>query len=131
MANNDRKFPILYRFFDVDGEVIYIGSTWTPHLRWRSHEYARWFAEVATVTVEHFGTIEEMRAAESAAIAEEHPVYNQLGVSHSRDQVLAISRAKSTAAGISRERVYQIRDGRRSRYTTPTGRCRGRRTPGR
>jgi len=75
-----RRHPTLYRFFDKAGAVIYIGSTWSPHVRWSEHEGRDWFPDVATVTVEHYTDADELREAERAAIRTEQPRYNRLGL---------------------------------------------------
>lgn len=72
------RFPVLYRFYDADGALLYIGSTWAPHLRWRHHEQKRWFAQAASVTIEHFDDVGELREAESTAIRTEGPPFNVL-----------------------------------------------------
>jgi len=68
--------PTVYRFFNESGDLLYIGSTFVPHLRWTQHKQRDWFAEVATVTVEHFTDTDAMKRAEVVAIRSEQPRYN-------------------------------------------------------
>jgi len=152
--------PTVYRFFDDAGDLLYVGSTWQPHLRWVDHQRKSWFLEAATITVEHFDDVEQMKRAEQRAIRTERPRHNIAGCSRSsqdqdespkeerhtmpdlaqlaaltarradlademerldqewRDLVAATMAHHPVAdvaltAGISRARVYQIRDGRR------------------
>lgn len=67
----------LYRFFDAEGALLYVGRTTNPRQRWRTHEKEKdWFEAVATVTREVFATAEEVDRAERRAIALEAPIHN-------------------------------------------------------
>lgn len=67
----------LYRFFDAEGALLYVGRTTNPRQRWRTHEKEKdWFDAVATVTREVFATAVEVDAAERRAIALEAPIQN-------------------------------------------------------
>lgn len=71
---------ILYRFFNASGELLYIGVTQDPQARFKSHQYDKsWFSEVASSTMEHFSSRQELIAAELAAIRRESPKYNVAG----------------------------------------------------
>jgi len=69
----------LYRFYDVDGTLLYIGITNQRHWRFQQHEGKEWWPQVATATVTHYLTRSEAQCAEAAAISAEHPVYNVVG----------------------------------------------------
>ena len=67
----------LYRLYDVDGAMLYVGIThrWTQ----RKHEHAsrqRWWSEVTSMAFEEFPTREAAAAAEFCAITTESPRYN-------------------------------------------------------
>jgi hypothetical protein len=67
----------LYRFFDREGSLLYVGRTIAPARRWREHEKrAPWYAAVASVTREVHPTAEAVDLAERAAIANERPIHN-------------------------------------------------------
>jgi hypothetical protein len=67
----------LYRFFDAEGRLLYVGITGVGTLRWFTHARQKaWWPLVATVTLEHFADRAEARAAELAAIRTEHPLHN-------------------------------------------------------
>lgn len=71
---------ILYRFFNADGELLYIGVTQDPTARFKSHQHDKsWFSEVATSTMEHFTSRQELMAAELVAIQRESPRHNIAG----------------------------------------------------
>lgn len=67
----------LYRHYDADGALLYVGTT-ARHLT-RLVEHMRvsgWSEEIATITIEHFPTREEARTAERMAIRTENPRHN-------------------------------------------------------
>lgn len=70
----------LYRLFDSDDRLLYIGISLRLAGRIGQHRHAKeWWAEVARISVEHFATRREAAAAESAAITTERPAYNISG----------------------------------------------------
>ena len=67
----------LYRFFDADGALLYIGITNCLPRRFERHEGEKpWFAHVARVTVEHHPDRDAALVAERIAIQQEKPRYN-------------------------------------------------------
>lgn len=67
----------VYRFFDSEGKLLYVGLTSNPGARWSSHEKEKpWWHTVATVTVERQPTLADAVAVEAAAIRNEHPLHN-------------------------------------------------------
>lgn len=67
---------VVYRFFDDDGRLLYIGSTGRWPGRMSEHQSQRpWWAEVATVTLEHHASLDRARVAEARAIERERPTY--------------------------------------------------------
>lgn len=67
----------LYRFFDKDDRLLYVGITLNPGARWKQHSKDKpWWHEVARVTVEHFPDRETVLEAERAAIITERPLHN-------------------------------------------------------
>lgn len=72
-----RKNACLYRHFDCKETLLYVGMSKNPFNRMVEHDvYSSWFSEVATVTISHYATREEARAAETAAILAENPIHN-------------------------------------------------------
>jgi transcriptional regulator with XRE-family HTH domain/predicted GIY-YIG superfamily endonuclease len=70
---------VLYRMFDADNRLLYVGLTNNPKDRFGSHRSAKhWWSGVATITLETFSTPQELVAAERAAIENEKPLHNIL-----------------------------------------------------
>jgi hypothetical protein len=68
---------VLYRFWDCDDQLLYVGLTANPGSRWKAHGVEKpWWIDVARVTVEHFASRAEAEAAEATAIKTEGPLYN-------------------------------------------------------
>ncbi|MEV0831511.1 MULTISPECIES: GIY-YIG nuclease family protein [Streptosporangiaceae] len=67
----------LYRFYDEDDRLLYIGITENITARWGSHATKKaWWPEVARKDVEWFDTRALALAAETRAIITERPVHN-------------------------------------------------------
>lgn len=74
----------LYRFYNGNGALLYIGIALQPFARMGQHRREKsWWGEVATVTIEHYVSRPKAMAAERAAIKAEKPRYN---VVHNRDK---------------------------------------------
>lgn len=68
---------VLYRFFDAEDTLLYVGITNSPRTRFNNHRSDKsWFRHVVRSTMEHFGTREALEAAEIRAIQEEKPKHN-------------------------------------------------------
>jgi hypothetical protein len=69
---------VLYRCWDSDGNLLYIGLSWSPGDRFRQHEREKsWWPLVESITLEHYDSPEELSLAEVNAIQSEHPLYNE------------------------------------------------------
>ena len=67
----------LYRFYDEDDRLLYVGITTQACARWAAHAGDKeWFPTVVRATVEHFADRESAAAAEKAAIRTEKPLHN-------------------------------------------------------
>lgn len=67
----------LYRLYDEDDRLLYVGVSDAPELRWKQHGYEKpWWGEVARKEVEWLPTRTKGLAAERRAIVEESPAYN-------------------------------------------------------
>ncbi|MFE1362616.1 GIY-YIG nuclease family protein [Streptomyces harbinensis] len=67
----------LYRLFDQEGRLLYVGISVNPTSRWSVHAGEKtWWPEVHRKDVEWFGDRQQAEAAEIAAIAKERPLYN-------------------------------------------------------
>lgn len=67
----------LYRFFDQDRRLLYVGMTVNPGRRMEKHRADKaWWPDVTEIRMEQHSDIDALRAAERAAITAENPVYN-------------------------------------------------------
>jgi predicted GIY-YIG superfamily endonuclease len=67
----------LYRHFDKDGILLYVGISLNHMARLGQHKAASsWFEKIATVTIEQFETRPEALRAETNAIVNEKPLHN-------------------------------------------------------
>lgn len=67
----------LYRHFDADGRLLYVGISLSPTYRLRQHhDCSAWFQSIANVTVEWFPDRSAAMAAERQAIKAESPEFN-------------------------------------------------------
>jgi predicted GIY-YIG superfamily endonuclease len=72
----------LYRFFDDQGALLYIGLTVNLPTRLRDHHHGKaWWQSVARMTVQRYPTRAEVVEAERLAIIAERPIHN---VQHNR-----------------------------------------------
>ena len=82
------KTQTLYRHFNKDGKLLYVGISSRLGQRTKEHsEFSSWFESVAYITLEHFKTREEVVQAEVAAILNENPLHN---VKHNITQGLSV-----------------------------------------
>jgi hypothetical protein len=70
----------LYRHFDINGRLLYVGISLNAAARLSQHRTSKWFNEIASVTVEHFDDAQAAKRAEGEAIFKELPLYNVAGV---------------------------------------------------
>lgn len=69
---------VLYRMFDQDDTLLYVGITAAPKERFAAHQAEKeWWPEVARIAQEHFATRREVEVAERLAIIAEQPLYNR------------------------------------------------------
>lgn len=67
----------LYRFYDRDGLLLYIGIAGNPARRFKQHNDDKlWWSTVATSTMEHYPTRAAALKAEKLAIEAEVPLHN-------------------------------------------------------
>jgi predicted GIY-YIG superfamily endonuclease len=70
----------LYRFYDAENRLLYVGITLHVPNRWSDHARGKsWWRDVDHSTVEHFATRAEAAAKELTAIRTEGPLYNIAG----------------------------------------------------
>jgi hypothetical protein len=70
----------VYRLYDAREELIYVGMTVNPDMRFGSHAVTKpWWPEVARRDIAWFETRHEAEQREAQLIAHYHPRYNTIG----------------------------------------------------
>ena len=73
----DEAPTALYRFFDADGDLLYVGITRNLNLRLTQHAADKpWWASVARKTLVWYPSRSDAAHAEGKAIREERPQFN-------------------------------------------------------
>lgn len=71
------KPTALYRLYDAEGSLLYIGITYDLSKRWTSHSYEKtWWHLVTRKEHQWFEDRTQAEEAEKAAVAAEHPRYD-------------------------------------------------------
>jgi excinuclease UvrABC nuclease subunit len=69
----------LYRLYDAEDRLIYVGITSNPKARWAAHSRDKhWWPEVARKSVEWFETRKSAGRIEKIEVEEERPLYNKV-----------------------------------------------------
>lgn len=114
---------VLYRFFDANGRLLYIGVTANIKTRWKDHSRNKpHWRDVATATIEHFDSQEEVIKAEAEAIAAERPAWN---VVHNTGRPLSPDRPISADRRAGRRTIKELEeDIRDGEWITGSDACR-------
>jgi predicted GIY-YIG superfamily endonuclease len=89
------RMPKLYRHYDKDNNLLYVGVTDSIERRQKDHKSrAHWYDKITSVTTEDYATRVEALEAERLAIINEKPLANIQGLSNPviekiKDSVLA------------------------------------------
>lgn len=75
--DTDNRPCTLYRAYDADGQLLYVGITETGTSRMDSHRLAsEWWPQVARIELDHYPDRACARSVEAAVIDFWHPPYN-------------------------------------------------------
>lgn len=84
--NETAERTALYRLYDAEDVLLYVGISADPEGRWKQHSAsatsAGWWPQVARKEVRWFPTREAADEAETAAISDERPLHNRSKVEH-------------------------------------------------
>jgi hypothetical protein len=71
----------VYRFYDRQGALLYVGKAVDPEARAKGHERRAWWPDVDPMRTTHTWFESERAAldAEDIAIRDENPLYNRIG----------------------------------------------------
>jgi len=95
----------LYRFFDAEADLLYVGISINPGYRFSQHRDDKpWWTEVSDIKIEPFADRRSVMDAERAAIIAEQPRYN---VVHNRRRVTTLIRCSACGSGV-RDDGYAI-----------------------
>lgn len=68
---------VLYRFYSATGQLLYVGITANPPMRFKAHRHTKdWWPEVVGITLERYATRGDLANAERRAIQVERPLHN-------------------------------------------------------
>lgn len=68
----------LYRHFDADGKLLYVGISLSALQRTMSHKHSGWWEMVTRIEIERHNTRDEALDAEREAIKTERPEFNKM-----------------------------------------------------
>jgi hypothetical protein len=76
-AGQEKPMHQHYRHFDANDRLLYVGESYNAPARLSQHKRdASWYRDIVRVTIETYATKAEAKAAQTAAIRAEDPVYN-------------------------------------------------------
>jgi hypothetical protein len=77
LAEMDAVKTALYRHFDADGRLLYVGISMSAMVRQGQHKrHAPWFLSIATIRLEWYGSRGAAESAERKAIETEKTLHN-------------------------------------------------------
>jgi predicted GIY-YIG superfamily endonuclease len=99
---------ILYRYFNDNNDLLYIGITKVFGSRLQQHlSKSRWFLEATKVTLEHFESRPIALMAEESAIKSEKPLFNTV---HNKSVLKDKSRIATLAKVMKDDFFYKLPD---------------------
>lgn len=90
----------LYRFFDADGRLLYVGITYRMPDRMSSHRRTKPWDEVKSITVERYPDRASAAAAEVKAIREEKPLWNVVHAGPNRPELGTVEPPSQAGDGL-------------------------------
>jgi predicted GIY-YIG superfamily endonuclease len=76
-AGETKRPAAVYRLFDAEGTLLYIGASYNPDRRCEEHRRKAWGPQIARRTEDWLPSREEAFAVERRAIRAERPRYNK------------------------------------------------------
>lgn len=96
----------LYRHYDKENLLLYVGISSAPLTRQQNHaETSPWWEQITLITLEHFASRQEALRAEKLAIIKEKPLFNTM---LSRDELLPRQKRERWHDGIRPRSVVKI-----------------------
>ncbi|CAL9535162.1 hypothetical protein SUDANB54_04117 [Streptomyces sp. enrichment culture] len=97
----------VYRLWDADGVLLYIGSAYDPEERCKAHRDKPWWPEVARRTEEWRPSRGDAYTAELEAIATEGPLHNVMGKRGYTAPDTPAIRQRNAMAGVRQRYLHQ------------------------
>lgn len=72
-----RERTCVYRLYDANDVLLYVGITTDTAVRWQAHSTSKWWPNVARKDVTWYAKRTDAEAAEIAAIKAERPAHNR------------------------------------------------------
>lgn len=76
LCGGEMRPTALYRFFDDEDRLLYVGMSYHLENRLDSHRFGKPWDHIARIQIEHFPSREKAAAAEREAILSESPAWN-------------------------------------------------------
>lgn len=77
IKNPPKKITELYRHYDSEDNLLYIGISKCTSSRLKGHKFSsNWYYDIVKITIERFDTRDAALKAEREAIESEHPIHN-------------------------------------------------------
>ncbi|GAA2351039.1 GIY-YIG nuclease family protein [Glycomyces rutgersensis] len=84
----------MYRFFDADGTLLYVGITDNLPRRMQNHiDQKPWWGRVTNISTEFFPNRDAVLSAERDAIRAEKPRYNRAGMQRAGESLAVLNQA--------------------------------------
>ena len=109
-TNRERRWrepAAVYRLWDADGNLLYIGSAFEPDVRCKEHQKKAWWPEVARRTEEWHSNRGTAYIEELKAIAVERSKYNVMGTPGYRTPQTDAIRRRNALASVRQKLVTQ------------------------
>jgi predicted GIY-YIG superfamily endonuclease len=98
------KAATLYRYYDANGALLYVGVSKRPFDRLTQHQAEKpWHLEIATVRLEHLPDLSAALKAEAEAIRDEIPLHNRARLLQQTEPLEVTQARAEMYAAIGRE----------------------------
>lgn len=105
LSGGCRTMPSVYRQFNRDGVLLYIGTAGSLSARLQAHEMSTaWWRLVSRIDVEHYDDLGAAKDAEELAIANEAPMFN---VQHRSKEKCGSDRRSVNGRKLGRSRKHK------------------------
>lgn len=107
----DGRTHFVYRFFDENDRLLYVGLAVDPNARLLNHQRDKaWWSEVSRTTLAVLPTRADAEYYEAHAILSEHPLYNRAIPSMARLDALFSRATKPGRALVTKDRIESLEE---------------------